>query len=731
MSPAVSRKQRRFMGMVHATQKGKISAPSPAVAEAAKSMKPSDTTDFASTKHTDLPEKKKKEAGVTAAVEFLKKSIGPGAAAGMPKATAPKLPGSIGMPPTPLKPGGGAAPPTPAQPPVGSSFAPKPPQPATAGGTAGIPKAPTSGLPASLGQPAPYQPPAQQAPAAAPPSGGLQTGPLTPTRATPPPPATSPAVGNARAALQRPAAPAATPQAPAAAPPTEAQSALQQLLPPEQQSELQRLPPEQQAKVMESLRQLAASRNLLDQLRQLRTTRNQRPSPFRPRGPVQAQPPARPQQADPVGPAGGGLQLTTYPQAKPTEADPAQKQKAIAAMNRRRTAQGRPAWQPATEAEKAQRAQAQQQQRIAERPLEYTGPDGIARRFRSEADLARYQQRAAARQQELAQRRGNVQQRQQQRGQQRRQTHRGRWNNRYGSSDMTTMTKEAAISKMAIYLDWLALRQPTVHPPFKLASAFKRTRNLVKAIKIASPTLSAEQVSGLARGLVHNFREKLEKAAMGGLQGVSDHPSASISSTGGGTGTRMAPSMSSASTMGMPKVAKEEKAAMCGTCGVKHEGSCKYKRKEKHAGSIALARTLGTEKEAISPGLAALLGAGTGAAAGGLMGGLSKPDEDEDESRLGNAGKGMLGGGLAGAGAGAAVGYGLPALLKVLQGGSGEGGYPPDLNDPASEMNAGNAPGGPASEVTVPGVPMQAPPMSPSASNVPGASPAGLIPPSM
>lgn len=57
--PAVSKAQQRFFGMVRATQKGEMKNPSPEVAKAAESMKKSDAKDFASTKHKDLPEKKK------------------------------------------------------------------------------------------------------------------------------------------------------------------------------------------------------------------------------------------------------------------------------------------------------------------------------------------------------------------------------------------------------------------------------------------------------------------------------------------------------------------------------------------------------------------------------------------------------------------------------------------------------------------------------------------------
>jgi len=57
---AVSKKQQRFMGMVHATQKGE-KAPSKEVAKVAKSMGKKDAEDFAATKHKGLPEKKAKK----------------------------------------------------------------------------------------------------------------------------------------------------------------------------------------------------------------------------------------------------------------------------------------------------------------------------------------------------------------------------------------------------------------------------------------------------------------------------------------------------------------------------------------------------------------------------------------------------------------------------------------------------------------------------------------------
>lgn len=54
--PSVSKAQQRFMGMVHATQKGDMESPSPEVAKAADSMTDKDAKDFASTKHKGLPD---------------------------------------------------------------------------------------------------------------------------------------------------------------------------------------------------------------------------------------------------------------------------------------------------------------------------------------------------------------------------------------------------------------------------------------------------------------------------------------------------------------------------------------------------------------------------------------------------------------------------------------------------------------------------------------------------
>ena len=58
--PAKSKSQQKFMGMVHAAQKGENPA-SQAVAKAAQSMDSKDVEDYASTDHKGKPEKVKKE----------------------------------------------------------------------------------------------------------------------------------------------------------------------------------------------------------------------------------------------------------------------------------------------------------------------------------------------------------------------------------------------------------------------------------------------------------------------------------------------------------------------------------------------------------------------------------------------------------------------------------------------------------------------------------------------
>ena len=70
--PAVSKKQQKFMGIVHGLQKGTIkpSEVSKKAQNVAKQMKPSSATDFAATKHKGLPSKVKKE-NVDGAIDTL------------------------------------------------------------------------------------------------------------------------------------------------------------------------------------------------------------------------------------------------------------------------------------------------------------------------------------------------------------------------------------------------------------------------------------------------------------------------------------------------------------------------------------------------------------------------------------------------------------------------------------------------------------------------------------
>jgi hypothetical protein len=60
--PAQSKAQQRFMGMVHAAQKGDLENPSKEVEKAADSMSDKDAKDFASTSHKGLPDKVKEIA---------------------------------------------------------------------------------------------------------------------------------------------------------------------------------------------------------------------------------------------------------------------------------------------------------------------------------------------------------------------------------------------------------------------------------------------------------------------------------------------------------------------------------------------------------------------------------------------------------------------------------------------------------------------------------------------
>lgn len=58
---SVSKAQQKFMGMVHAAQKGELKNPSSKVAKAAASMSDKDAEDFASTKHKGLPQHVKED----------------------------------------------------------------------------------------------------------------------------------------------------------------------------------------------------------------------------------------------------------------------------------------------------------------------------------------------------------------------------------------------------------------------------------------------------------------------------------------------------------------------------------------------------------------------------------------------------------------------------------------------------------------------------------------------
>ena len=73
--PSKSKKQQRFMGMVHAAQKGDLKDPSPEVKKAAKSMKKKDAEDFAATKHKGLPEKVKETFVSPTLDSFLNESM--------------------------------------------------------------------------------------------------------------------------------------------------------------------------------------------------------------------------------------------------------------------------------------------------------------------------------------------------------------------------------------------------------------------------------------------------------------------------------------------------------------------------------------------------------------------------------------------------------------------------------------------------------------------------------
>ena len=76
--PSVSKAQQKFMGMVHAAQKGDLENPSPEVEKAADSMTDKAAKDFASTKHKGLPNHVKKENKIDLEDEDLPSAVVPG-----------------------------------------------------------------------------------------------------------------------------------------------------------------------------------------------------------------------------------------------------------------------------------------------------------------------------------------------------------------------------------------------------------------------------------------------------------------------------------------------------------------------------------------------------------------------------------------------------------------------------------------------------------------------------
>ena len=76
--PATSQQQQKLMGIVHALQKGdmKPGKASGKAKEMAKSMKPSDVTKFAATKHKGIPKKVKKENMGTPSMYVVRKPSG-------------------------------------------------------------------------------------------------------------------------------------------------------------------------------------------------------------------------------------------------------------------------------------------------------------------------------------------------------------------------------------------------------------------------------------------------------------------------------------------------------------------------------------------------------------------------------------------------------------------------------------------------------------------------------
>jgi hypothetical protein len=94
-----SKSQQRFMGMVHAAQKGELDNPSPAVKKAASPMTDKDAEDFASTKHKGLPERVPTDEGLAGkaiggglgAVAGMRTGVGAGTGASVGSAIGDKI----------------------------------------------------------------------------------------------------------------------------------------------------------------------------------------------------------------------------------------------------------------------------------------------------------------------------------------------------------------------------------------------------------------------------------------------------------------------------------------------------------------------------------------------------------------------------------------------------------------------------------------------------------------
>lgn len=76
--PSKSKRQQRFMGMIHAYNNGKLKNVSLEIKNASKKIDPEDVKHYASTKHKNLPEKvknKKKNESIITFYEYLLNDI--------------------------------------------------------------------------------------------------------------------------------------------------------------------------------------------------------------------------------------------------------------------------------------------------------------------------------------------------------------------------------------------------------------------------------------------------------------------------------------------------------------------------------------------------------------------------------------------------------------------------------------------------------------------------------